>query len=143
MPPTAEFHDSEYELELHAERVGSDFERFTPEHSVLSVGLGLLIAGQECVLSLQREFGGEAESPNTISVVLSPSQQCSNEAITELVLGRSSLGLRLTEQSANLLGAKSLRVLFTISDAEFNAISEQLEKLCECLPYYTHQRGAA
>jgi hypothetical protein len=133
----------EYQEELTASRVGADIERFTPAHAVLSVSLELLVEGEEQVLSFQREFGEAAESPNEVCVVLSPSQTCAYDPLTELVLCRSSLGIRFTEEAAKVFGVASLRLWFSVPDATFEEFREKLEALCEGQSFYTYEDGAA
>jgi hypothetical protein len=133
----------EYQEELTASRIGADIESFTPAHSVLSVSLELLVEGEEQVLSFQREFGEAAESQNEVCVVLSPSQKCAYDPLSELVLCRNSLGIRFTEEAAKVFGVASLRLWISAPDATFEEFREKLETLCEGQSFYTYEDRAA
>ena len=135
--------EGSYEKELSVSRIGTDFEQFTPGYAVLSVSLEFLRDGSEQVLSLQREFGEQAEAPGEICIVFSPSQQCAYDPLTKLVLDRNSLGMRFTETAAQTFGMASLQFAFSATDEIFDKFRDSLASLCEGESFFVYEGIAA
>lgn len=119
-----------YQEELLATQVGTSLESFTEEFSVLTVSFEVLIEGEKQVLSFQREMGKNAENPQQICIVLSPSQLCAYDPITKLTHTQQSLGMHFTTSAANSFGAASLKLNFSVTDSTYQALCDALHTLC-------------
>lgn len=131
--------EQKIEDEFVAHRIGTDIESFSPDYSVLTVSIEIIVDGEEVVLSLQREFGDDADEPDEICLVFSPSQQCAFDPLTKLFLNRNSLSMNFTTDAANVFDVASLRIKFEISDDVFNEIRNKLELLCAGKPFYLYE----
>lgn len=131
----------EYEETVAATRVETLIECFTAKCQVISLILALSDDGESETLVLQRNIE-DSEDDEGVCLVLSPSQRCCYDPFTELILTRSSLGMRFTAEAREVFNTASILFTFDVADDKFDEVRKKLAVLCRGRTYFTDKHNA-